>query len=60
MQYIFYPDYAGRPIFKPKASLGEEVDIFEVSNVEIESIEENINEVYNNIIVLGEIRETLG
>lgn len=60
VQYRFYPDYAGNPVFKPKASLGEEVDVFEGSNIEVKSIEENIDEVYNNIIVLGEIRETLG
>lgn len=60
VQYRFYFDYAGNPIFKPKASLGEEVDFFEDSDVEVESVEENIEEVYNNIIVLGEVRETLG
>jgi hypothetical protein len=60
VQYRFYFDYVGNPIFKPKASLGEEVDIFEGSDIEVEAIEENIDEVYNNIIVLGEVRETLG
>ena len=60
VQYRFYFDYAGNPVFKPKASLDTEVDIFEVSGIEAESIEENIDEIYNNIIVLGEIRETLG
>jgi len=60
VQYRFYFDYAGNPIFKPKASLGTEVDIFENSDIEVESIEENIDEVYNNIIVLGEVKETLG
>ncbi|GAH82670.1 unnamed protein product, partial [marine sediment metagenome] len=60
VQYRFYFDYVGNPIFKPKASLGEEVDIFGGSDIEVESIEENIDEVYNNIIVLGEVRETLG
>jgi len=60
VQYRFYFDYAGNPIFKPKTSLGEEVDTFKDSDIEVESIEENIDEVYNNIIVLGEIRETLG
>jgi len=60
VQYRFYFDYAGNPVFKPKASLGAEVDIFESGDIEVESIEENIDEVYNNIIVLGEIRETLG
>jgi len=60
VQRRFYFDYAGNPVFKPKASLGEEVDVFEGSDIEVESIEENIDEVYNNIIVLGEIRETLG
>jgi len=59
VRYRFYFDYAGNPVFKPKASLGEKVDIFKDSDVEVESIEENIDEVYNNIIVLGEIRETL-
>jgi len=60
VQYRFYFDYAGNPVFKPKASSGEEVDTFETSNIEVESMEENIDEVYNHIIVLGEIRETLG
>jgi len=60
VRYRFYFDYSGNPIFKPKASLGEGVDTFENSDIEVESIEENIDEIYNNIIVLGEIKETLG
>ncbi|MBA7538136.1 hypothetical protein ES705_30410 [subsurface metagenome] len=60
VQYRFYFDYAGNPIFRPKASLGGEVDVFEGNNVEVESIEENIDEVYNHIIIIGESRETLG
>jgi hypothetical protein len=60
VQYRFYFDYVGKPIFKPKASLGEEVDVFKSSDIEVESIEEDIGEVYNNVIILGEIRETLG
>ncbi|GAG78428.1 unnamed protein product, partial [marine sediment metagenome] len=33
VQYRFYFDYAGNPIFKPKASLGDEVDTFGAANV---------------------------
>ncbi|MBA7569122.1 hypothetical protein ES708_10860 [subsurface metagenome] len=60
VQRRFYFDYAGNPTFKTKASLGAEVDVFKGSDIEVESIEEDISEVYNNIIILGEIRETLG
>jgi len=60
VQYRFYFDYAGNPIFKAKPSVGTEVDNFSYSNLESESIEENIDEIYNNIIVIGETRETLG
>lgn len=62
VQYRFYFDFAGNPVFKPKGSYtwGIEVDTFEDSSMVTENIEENIDEVYNHIIVIGEARIILG
>lgn len=62
VQYRFYFDYEGNPVFKPKPSytLNAEVDTFEDSSIVTEDVEENIDEVYNHIIVIGEKREVLG
>ena len=62
VRYRFYFDYAGNPVFKPKASYawGTEVDTFKDSNMTTENVGENIDEVYNHIIVIGEARKILG
>ncbi len=60
VQYRFYFDYAGNPIFKPKASIGASIDTLSNSNISNQEVSENIDEVYNHIIVIGEKRETLG
>ena len=59
-QYRFYFNYAGNPIFKPKASIGTSVDTFSDDCIENQEVEEDIEEVYNHIIVIGETIETLG
>lgn len=59
-QYRFYFDYGGEPVFKPKASIGTSVDTFSDDCISGQGVEENISEVFNHIIVIGESRETLG
>ena len=57
VQYRLYFDYAGNPIFKPKASVGTTVDTIYKSDITIENIEENEEETYTHIIVTGEERD---
>lgn len=59
-QWRFYFDYEGKPVFKPKATIGTEVDIFTDECITEQGVEENVEEIYNHIIVIGESRETLG
>jgi len=59
-QYRFYFDYEGNPIFKPKASIGTAVDTFSDDVISNQDVEEDVEEVYNHIIVIGETLETLG
>ncbi len=59
-QYRFYFDYSGNPIFKAKPSIGASVDTFSDDCIENQEAGENVEEVYNHIIVVGESRETLG
>ncbi|MBA7573375.1 hypothetical protein ES708_15171 [subsurface metagenome] len=59
-QYRFYFDYEGEPVFKPKASIGESVNTFSIDCISKQDISEDIDEIYNHIIVIGESRETLG
>ena len=58
--YRFYFDYKGKPVFKPKASINTSVDTFSNNCITEQGVSENIDEVYNHIIVIGESRETLG
>ncbi|MBA7519314.1 hypothetical protein ES705_11392 [subsurface metagenome] len=59
-QWRFYFDYKGNPIFKPKLSIGTSVDTFSDRCVSKQEVSEDIDEIYNHIIVIGESRETLG
>jgi len=59
-QYRFYFDYSGNPIFKVKANISSSVDTFSDNCISNQEAGENIDEVYNHIIVKGESRETLG
>ncbi len=59
-QYRFYFDYAGNAVFKPKVSIGTSVDTFSDDCITEQESREDIDEVYNHIIVVGEKRETLG
>ena len=60
VQYRFYFDYEGNAIFKPKVSIGTSVDTFSDDCITEQESREDIDEVYNHIIVVGEKRETLG
>ncbi len=59
-QYRFYFDYSGNPIFKAKPSIGTSIENFSSHRITREEPREDIDEVYNHIIVVGEKRETLG
>jgi len=59
-QYRFYFDYGGNPVFKPKASIGTSVDTLSDDCISGQGVSEDIDEIYNHIIVIGESRETLG
>ena len=60
VQYRFYFDFAGNAVFKPKTSVGTYVDTFADSDITQQETKEDMGEVYNHIIVIGEKRETLG
>ena len=53
----FYFDYAGNPIFKPKPSAGSPVNTISDYEAKIENVEENVDETYTHIIVIGEERD---
>ena len=59
VQYRLYFDYAGNPIFKPKASIGTIVDTLNESDITVENIEENEEETYTHIIIEGEERDRI-
>ena len=60
VQYRFYFDYAGNPVFKPKPTIGTSVDTLSDDCITSQEVSEDVEEIYNNIIVVGETRETLG
>ena len=53
-QYRFYFDYAGNPIFKPKPTVGVSVDTLTDDCITNQKVSEDIEEVYNDIVVIGE------
>jgi len=57
VQYRFYFDYAGNPIFKPKPSAGSPVNTISDYEAKIENVEENVDETYTHVIVIGEERD---
>jgi len=57
VNYRFYFDYAGEPVFKPKASVGTSVDSLSDDCITGQEVNEDIEEIYNHIIVIGERRE---
>jgi len=59
VQYRLYFDYAGNPIFKPKATTGTVVDILYDSNIDLKATEENNDETYTQVIVEGEERDRI-
>jgi len=59
VQYRFYFDYAGNPIFKPKPSAGSPVNTISDYKTKIEDTGENVEEVYTHVIVIGEERDRI-
>ena len=57
VQYRLYFDYAGNPVFKPKASTGIAVENLYESDIDVKNTEENNEETYTHIIVTGEERD---
>jgi len=57
VQYRLYFDYAGNPVFKPKASIGIAVENLYESDIDVKNTEENNEETYTHIIVTGEERD---
>jgi hypothetical protein len=59
VQYRFYPDQDGNPVFRPKPS--ESVSVKSLSDREVNIIrtEEDVEEVKNHIIIIGEERKKL-
>lgn len=59
VQYRFYPDHDGNPIFKPPPVAGTAVKLITVDNITINNRRELVGEVKNHIIVKGEERKKL-
>ncbi|GAJ19950.1 unnamed protein product, partial [marine sediment metagenome] len=59
VQYRFYFDYAGNPIFKLKPSAGSVVNTISDYEAKVENVEENVDETYTHIIVIGEERDRI-
>lgn len=59
VQYRFYPDHDGNPIFRPPPVASAAVKLITVNNITINNRRELVNEVKNHIIVKGEERKKL-
>ena len=59
VQYRFYPDHDGNPIFKPPPVGSAAVKLITVDNITINNRRELVDEVKNHIIVTGEERKKL-
>jgi uncharacterized membrane protein YgcG len=59
VQYRFYFDYEGNPIFKPKPSAGAPVNTISDYETKVEDVGENVDETYTHIIVIGEERDRI-
>jgi len=59
VQYRFYPDHDGNPIFKPPPTSSAAVKLITVDNITINNRRELVGEVKNHIIVKGEERKKL-
>ncbi|MBA7569286.1 hypothetical protein ES708_11025 [subsurface metagenome] len=59
VQYRFYFDYEGNPIFKPKPSAGAPVNTISDYETKVEDIGENVDETYTHVIVIGEERDRI-
>ena len=59
VQFRFYPDQDGNPIFKPPPVAGVAVKLVTIDNITIDNRNELVDEVKNHIIVTGEERKKL-
>jgi len=59
VQYRFYPDHDGNPIFKPPPIGSASVKLISVDNITINNRDELVDDVKNHIIVKGEERKKL-
>jgi len=59
VQYRFYPDHDGNPIFKPPPTSSAAVKLITVDNITVNNRRELVGEVKNHIIVKGEERKKL-
>lgn len=59
VQYRFYPDQDGEPVFKPKPSKSTAVKSLTDKEMDIISTKEDVEEVRNHIIIIGEERRKL-
>jgi len=57
IQYRFYFDYAGNPIFKQKPSTDSPVNTISDYETKVENVGESVDETYTHIIVIGEERD---
>ncbi len=57
VQYRFYPDQDGNPIFKPPPVATAPVKLVTIDNITISNLRELVDEVKNHIIVKGEERK---
>lgn len=57
VRYRFRFDYAGNPIFKSKPTAGSLVNTLSDYETKIENMEENVEETFTHIIVIGEERD---
>lgn len=59
VQYRFYPDQDGNPIFKPPPVVTTAVKLVTIDNITINNRNEMVDDVKNHIIVTGEERKKL-
>ena len=59
VQYRFYPDQNGNPVFKPPPVASASVKLVTIDNITVNNRRELVDEVKNHIIVTGEERKKL-
>lgn len=59
VQYRFYPDQNGNPVFKPPPVASASVKLVTIDNITVNNRRELVDEVKNHIIITGEERKKL-